>query len=113
MHEMSLCEGIIQILEEQAKTQNFQRVKTVWLEIGALAGVEISALEFSYDVISHGTIADSSVLKIIHLAATAECAGCKQTVNIDQRYLPCPNCGDYQLQITGGEQMRIKELEVE
>ena len=41
MHEMSLCEGVLQILEEHAKSQGFTRVKTVWLEIGCLAGVEL------------------------------------------------------------------------
>ena len=39
MHEMSLCEGILQTLEQQAKVQDYQKVRTVWLEIGALAGV--------------------------------------------------------------------------
>ncbi|HID46416.1 MAG TPA: hydrogenase maturation nickel metallochaperone HypA, partial [Chromatiaceae bacterium] len=34
MHEMSLCEGVLQILRDHATTQGFTRVKTVWLEIG-------------------------------------------------------------------------------
>ena len=38
MHEMSLAEGVLQIIEDSAKSQNFSRVKTVWLEIGKLAG---------------------------------------------------------------------------
>ena len=40
MHEMSLCQGVVQILEEQAKTHAFTRVRTVRLEIGPLAAVE-------------------------------------------------------------------------
>ncbi|MDU6673245.1 MAG: hydrogenase maturation nickel metallochaperone HypA, partial [Bradyrhizobium sp.] len=28
-------------------------------------------------------------------------------------YDPCPACGSHQLQVTGGEDMRVKELEVE
>ena len=51
MHEMSLCEGILQVLEDQAEVQQFSRVKAVWLEIGALAGVEPSAMTFSFDVV--------------------------------------------------------------
>lgn len=46
---MSLCEGILQVLEESAESQGFSRVKTVWLEIGALAGVEIEAMRFGFD----------------------------------------------------------------
>ena len=34
MHEMALTEGILRLLEEQATTQRFHHVRTVWLEIG-------------------------------------------------------------------------------
>ena len=44
MHEMSLCEGVIQLIEQQANEQQFSKVSTVWLEIGALAGVEVDGI---------------------------------------------------------------------
>ncbi len=49
MHEMSLCEGILQVLEESADSQSFTSIKTVWLEIGVLAGVEVEAMRFGFD----------------------------------------------------------------
>jgi hydrogenase nickel incorporation protein HypA/HybF len=54
MHEMSLCEGVLRILEEQAREQQFARVKTVWLEIGDLSSVEKEAMRFSFDVVMKG-----------------------------------------------------------
>ena len=33
MHEMSLCEGILQVLESEAKRQGFKQVQNVWLEM--------------------------------------------------------------------------------
>ena len=47
MHEMSLAEGVLAIIEEQAAKSGFARVKAVWLEIGALSGVETEAMRFS------------------------------------------------------------------
>jgi hydrogenase nickel incorporation protein HypA/HybF len=32
---------------------------------------------------------------------------------MQQRYDPCPLCNGYQLQATGGMEMKVKELEVE
>lgn len=113
MHEMSLCEGIVQILENEAGIQHYQRVKTVWLEVGDLAGVEIAALEFSFDIVCRGTLAEGSRLEIVRLPATAWCLHCEREVIIKQRMAPCPECGGYQLQVTAGEDLRIKELEVE
>ncbi len=113
MHEMSLCEGIIQILEEHASRQGFSRVKTLWLEIGTLSGVEIEAMRFSFDVIKQDTLADAARLEIIEVPGKAWCLPCGETVEVGQRFDACPRCGSYQLQVTGGEEMRIKELEVE
>ncbi|MFZ1385960.1 MAG: hydrogenase maturation nickel metallochaperone HypA [Thiolinea sp.] len=113
MHEMSLAEGIIQVLETEAAKQGFTQVKTIWLEIGALAGVEVSALEFAFEVVQRGTLAEHAQLVIINLPAHAWCMPCAQGVEIRQRFEACPLCGSYQLQVSVGDEMRIKELEVE
>ena len=113
MHELSICEGIVQVLEEQAAAQSYDRVKTVWLEIGPLAGIELEALRFSFPIASRDTLASDARLEIIETRGEAWCLACSRTVQIAQRYDPCPYCGGHQLPVTGGEEMRIKELEVE
>jgi len=113
MHELSLCEGILQILQDNARSQGFNTVKAVWLEIGALAGVETSALRFNFDIVTQGSIAERATLNIIDVPGEAWCMQCCKVVPVTQRYDACPDCGSYQLQVTGGEEMKIKELEVE
>ncbi len=113
MHEMSLCEGVLQILETEAKRQHFSKVKTVWLEIGTMSGVEIEAMRFCFDAVIRHSLADGATLEIIEVPAQAWCLNCSQSVTVRQRYDACPHCGSYPLQITSGEEMRIKELEVE
>jgi len=113
MHEMALCRGVVQILEEQAKAQAYSRVKIVWLEIGPLATVEPEALRFCFDAATRGTLAENSKLEIITTAASAWCFSCGEIVTISERHGVCPNCGSYQVQVTGGDELRIKELEVD
>nr|WP_199930434.1 hydrogenase maturation nickel metallochaperone HypA [Sedimenticola thiotaurini] len=113
MHEMSICEGILQVMEEQAASQQFKRVKSVWLEIGPLAGVELDALRFGFDVVTRDSLADGARLEIIEMPGTAWCLACSKSVPIRQRFDACPECGSFQLQITGGDELRIKELEVD
>jgi hydrogenase nickel incorporation protein HypA/HybF len=113
MHEMTLCEGVLQLLEEYAGTRGYTRVKTVWLEIGALSGVEVEAMRFGFDVVTHGTLAEGAELKIIELPGEAWCMQCSKAVPVKQRFDACPDCGGFQLQVTGGEEMRVRELEVE
>ncbi len=113
MHEMAIAESILTALEEQGRAQDYTRVTLVRLEIGPLAGVEIEALRFCFDVVIKGSLADGARLEIISDPARAWCLACGRTVTIEQRYDPCPGCGGHQLQITGGTELRIKELEVE
>ncbi len=113
MHEMSLCEGVLQVMEDQAGSVGFNHVKTVWLEIGDLAGVDVEAMRFGFDVVVKDTLADGAALEIINLPGRAWCMACGQEVTVKQRFDPCPDCGGYQLQVTGGDELRIKELEVE
>ena len=113
MHEMSLCESVLQILEQEALAQGFRRVKTVWLEIGALSGVEPEAMRFCFEVVMQDSLADSAKLEIIAAPGVAWCLPCGREVPVKQLYDECPHCGSHQLQIAGGDQMRIKELEVE
>lgn len=113
MHEMSLCEGVLQVLQDTARSQGFARVTTVWLEIGELAGVEIEAMRFGFDAVMHGSLAEGAQLQIIEVPGSAWCMQCAKTVPVAQRFDACPECGGYQLQVTGGEELRIKELEVE
>jgi hydrogenase nickel incorporation protein HypA/HybF len=113
MHELSLCESVLQVLQEQARSQGFERVRRVRLEVGALAGVEVEAMRFGFDVVTRGSLAEGAELVILERSATAFCLDCGRTVEVAQRFDPCPLCGGVHLQVTGGEELRIKDLEVE
>lgn len=113
MHEMSLCEGVLEILEDYARSQGFARVRVVWLEIGVLSGVEPEAMRFCFDAVMRNTLADQARLEISEVPGEAWCMQCSKAVRIEQRFDACPDCGSYQLQVSGGEEMKIKELEVE
>jgi hydrogenase nickel incorporation protein HypA/HybF len=113
MHEMSLAEGVLQVIEDSAKSNGFTRVKTVWLEIGQLSGAEAEAMRFCFDAVARNTLLEGARLEIVEAEGQGWCLGCGKTVAIRQRYEPCPLCGGYQVEPTGGMEMRVKELEVE
>lgn len=113
MHEMSLCEEVLQVIEAEARAQQFLRVRRVRLEVGALACVEPEAMRFSFDAVTRGTLAQGADLEIIQVAGQAWCLTCACAVAVSQRYEDCPDCGSVLLRLTRGEELRIKNLEVE
>ena len=113
MHEMSLAEAILQIVEDTAAQQACRRVTEVRLEIGALSGVEVEALSFCLDVVLRDSVADGARIELERVPGQGYCLGCGETVTVNALYDPCPTCGSYQVQATGGTEMRVKDLLVE
>ncbi|CUH75911.1 hydrogenase maturation nickel metallochaperone HypA [Tropicibacter naphthalenivorans] len=112
MHEMSICEGIRTVIEDHTRGHDVKGVKCVRVEIGQFAGVEKPALEFAFEVVMRGSVAEGAQLIMIDLPGKAMCYDCMHEVEIPERLAPCPDCGGGKLMPTGGEEMRIKDLEV-
>ncbi|MHA7776638.1 hydrogenase maturation nickel metallochaperone HypA [Roseibium sp. M-1] len=112
MHEMSLCESILDILKDQAKKDSFSRVTRVLVDIGPLSCVEPEALQFGFDVVMKGSLAEGAVLEIARPPAEALCLTCFKTVPLKDRFDCCPKCGSQALQVVSGEELKIRELEV-
>ncbi|POF28346.1 hydrogenase maturation nickel metallochaperone HypA [Roseibium marinum] len=112
MHEMSLCESILDILKDQADRDRFTRVKRVRVDIGPLSCVEPEALQFGFDVVMKGSLAEGAVLEISRPPAEALCLSCFKTVPVKERFDTCPLCGSEALQVVSGEELKIRELEV-
>jgi hydrogenase nickel incorporation protein HypA/HybF len=113
MHEMSLAESVLQIIEQAGQEQGFTAVKTVWLEIGQLACVEPDAMRFCFDAIMSNSIATGAKLEIIEIAGQGWCIQCACNVPLSALHESCPHCKSYPIRVTSGDAMRVKELEVE
>ena len=113
MHEMSLVESVREIVDETARSNGALRVIAVRLEIGKLAQVEIDAMRFAFDVVMRGSLAEAARLEIVETDGTAWCMRCSEAVVIARRGDACPRCESYQLQVTGGDRLRVMEIEIE
>jgi hydrogenase nickel incorporation protein HypA/HybF len=113
MHEMSLVESMIELIESERRTHGFNRVRTVRLAVGALGHVEPEAMRFCFDAVARGTVVDGAQLEIRTVPGEAWCLDCGTRVEIADRYGACPQCGRHHVQMTGGDALRLEELEVD
>ncbi|GAA0785229.1 hydrogenase maturation nickel metallochaperone HypA [Marinobacterium sediminicola] len=113
MHELSLCRSLIELLQEQAEQHRFTRVKQLWLEVGPLAAVVPEAMQFAFEAASRGSLAEGARLHLVELPGEAHCQACGFETSISQWYQACPRCGEYQLKVLSGDELQIRELEVE
>ncbi|SFV58813.1 [NiFe] hydrogenase nickel incorporation protein HypA [hydrothermal vent metagenome] len=103
---------IVESLEKVAKDNNYQGIDKVWLEVGPFSGVEVNALEFSFEIATRGSITQGAKLEIIQTPGQAWCFNCNKTITIKQRYDNCPLCNSGQLTVTGGEELKIKQISI-
>ena len=110
MHELSIAEGIIDVVTKTARTNSLNKIKTVRVAIGELAGVEIEALRFAWITARLDSVADSAELIIERPKGEAWCMDCAKTVPLPRYGEPCPFCGGYHLTATGGTELKVLEI---
>ncbi|HVN35845.1 MAG TPA: hydrogenase maturation nickel metallochaperone HypA [Casimicrobiaceae bacterium] len=112
MHEMALAQSVLEIVEQTAREHGARCVTGVRIEIGALSHVEAEALRFCFDIVMRGSVADGARLDIEATPGAAWCMPCAATVPLARVGEACPHCGSYQLAVTDGGAMRVREIEV-
>jgi hydrogenase nickel incorporation protein HypA/HybF len=113
MHEVSLLQDLVELVAAEARKQPFTRVHVIRLKLGILGHAEPDALQFCFDAVTSGTIADGARLEIEMVPALGLCVHCRLTTKLQERFTACPGCGGVPLRIVAGDEMRLAELEVE
>ncbi len=113
MHELSLCRSLMKLLQQQAKEQGFNRVHGIWLEVGPMAAVVPAAMELAFSACSQGTLAEGAELHLSQPAAEGRCRTCGAVSAMSTRLDLCPECGAPHMLLISGDNLTVKELEVE
>ncbi|NPU86513.1 MAG: hydrogenase maturation nickel metallochaperone HypA [Syntrophaceae bacterium] len=114
MHELSLVQSLLEILEEQARKTPFEKVNSLLLSFGRLSCIDPQALEFAFSVQSRGTRAEGAVLRFDIRPVTIYCLGCEKELSPPSFTGDCPACGGVEVLLTGGtEEMKLIEMEVD
>lgn len=112
MHELSLCQNLVEILQQQARLHNAKRVTGVWLALGSHACVEESALQFSFEIACQGTCAQGCQLHLAIRPSSAWCWTCEKSVDITQEDV-CPHCQSPSVQREINNEMQITGIEIQ
>jgi hydrogenase nickel incorporation protein HypA/HybF len=110
VHELSIAESIIAIAERHAAGR---RVTKVELRVGHLRQVVPAALDFSFELLSRGTVLDGAELAIEDVPARGRCRACGAETTMSGFPLACSACGGLDLEVLAGEELLVDSLELE
>lgn len=113
LHELGITQSIVEIALGNAEAQGAIKIHSLTLEIGSLAGVVPEALQFCYEACSKGSLLEGSRLIIEEIAARARCRDCGVEYPLTDLLACCPACGSAAGEMFCGEELRIKEMEID
>ena len=89
MHELYIAESIHRIAVEEAQRGGASRISSLNVEVGALSGVVVDSLLFSFPAVAQGGMAEGARVKIDRLPGMGSCPECKEKFEIDDFLSPC------------------------
>jgi len=113
MHELSVTESLLEIALRHAEQANAQRIIRLNLVIGELSGIVDDSVQFYWDIVSQGTIAEGALLHFDRVPASLRCLDCEHTFPLNGRDYTCPECGERRVVTVGGDDFRLDSIEVE
>ena len=113
MHELSVTQGMLEIVLRHAQQARAQRVTQIHLVIGDLSSIVDDSVQFYFDFISQDTIAEGAQLVFQRTPATFRCRDCGNIFTSNERDFTCPHCGQMTVDVVAGNEFRVESIEVE
>jgi hydrogenase nickel incorporation protein HypA/HybF len=113
MHELAVTESVLRIATEHATAAGARRITDVHLVIGQLSSFVDDSIQFYWDIISSGTLAEGAVLHFRRVPAELQCLACGNRYQLRGGDLACPQCGGTQMKVLAGEEFNLEAIDVE
>jgi hydrogenase nickel incorporation protein HypA/HybF len=113
MHEVSIMKNLIGTVEKAAEREGGGPVRTIHLRIGELSGVSVDALNFAFEVLSKGTVADGGVLEYEIVPLVVRCRDCGAEFHPQELVFRCTSCGSTELDVKSGREMEVDYIYIE
>lgn len=122
MHEMAITQAMLDLALEHAQGH---RITDVYLRVGGVSGIVPQSVEFYFEYLSQGTLAEGARLHFETVPVEMTCLDCGRQADLSDWTDEPPRaimvqalargcqCGSKNLRVTGGTGFDMVSLEVE
>lgn len=112
MHELAVCQGLMEQVERIAASRGANRVTLIKIKAGPLSGIEPALLQQAFTIARAGTVAASANLEIETEAIEVRCRICGCQNEAASNRLLCDACGGWQVDVIRGQDLMLMSLEL-
>ena len=113
MHEVSIMAEAVRMAVESAQAAGARRVTGLRLRVGTLSGVVPDALQFAFEAMAAGTLAENATLTIEPIPARFWCEACQREFEAAELFAECPQCNTFSRELRAGRELELASLEVD
>ena len=113
MHELSIAQGIVDIVGQYVPRERHETVRVVRIRVGDLAGVVPDSLAFCFTAVTAGTPMAGTLLEIEHVPYTIRCTDCANESTTEPGLAICPVCGSRTTTIVAGTELQVMTIDVD
>ncbi len=113
MHELAVTEDILRVIIEYAEEAGAGRITDVHLVIGDLSSFVDESVQFYFDLLTPGTLAQGAKLHFHRIRTRFRCRVCGQEFEPRGETWQCPVCGALGGEVIAGKEFYVESIEVE
>jgi len=112
MHELSIAQGIVDIIRQYLPNGKSGLVNSVKVRVGDQSGVVVDSLDFCFAAITKDTDLDGTRLDIERVPFAVHCDDCSRSFHNEEGTILCPTCGGGRTRVVSGTELQVVEIEV-
>lgn len=113
MHELSLAQSILDVVNEHLPCDGKTNVKFIKIRVGKLSNILTDSLKFCFDALKKDSRFAKTELIIRTIPLTIQCKTCGERSSINDLTFTCPVCSSINIQVVNGNDLSIEEIEIE
>jgi hydrogenase nickel incorporation protein HypA/HybF len=113
VHEFGITQEILRSVLDASEQAGAVKVNVVNVTIGDLAEVVPDALQFAWEALTPGTLAEGAVLEVTETPGRSQCLECGTRFVHDRFDRRCTQCGSFATKTFGGDELRIDGVDVD
>ncbi len=117
MHEMSIAQNLIRILEQEMTQNQARKLLRVKISYGRISAIVPEALQTAFQALTRQTPLEGAMLETREVPLKVRCRECATDFSPQDRDLlimTCTSCGaEFGHEVISGKELLVEEMEVE